>query len=303
MSCSGGGTEKPLPDSITSPAYYLDQGFQHYSQNNYAQAIDNFNRALTGYRSIDNLVGITQSCLNLANSYMAINNNEVASEYLDKANLLVTDQTDIEIRDHLHLLNSTLAIKNKLHERALSELSTVLNSPDNHTKLAALKNRTIIAFMEDASDRSNWLKEYEELQKITPDSQAHLAHIYRLQATLNSDIERRDQLLEKSLGISRTLANRPAIAATLTQWADTLAQTKTDDAEDKYLRALFIRHQLGDVTNTLEILKKLDKVYQQTGDDKQQNTSKWIDALSQHPISNWSILLVDFDDYPKPAQQ
>jgi len=51
------------------------------------------------------------------------------------------------------------------------------------------------------------------------------------------------------------------------QWAELdIAAENLTDAEDKCLRAPFIRHQLGDAKNTLLILEKLQTIYVITND-------------------------------------
>ena len=300
--CSGGPAEKPSPASITTPARLLDNGVSHYNNNDYAKAIDQFEKALVQYRSIDDQTGIAKSCMNLANTYMAINNNKTASEYLDRANVIIKQASIDELLEHLHLLNSSLAINMGLYEQALQELLPVLPSEDTTTQLAALKNRTRIAFINDADDKQLWLQKYRTLQQINPeDTASHLARILRYEATLSNDENNKIEPLTRSLAISRTLADRPAIAATLTQWAQLdIDSGMPDTAEDKYLRALFIRHQLGDVKNSLSILEQLQDTYSITDRDKQDSAEMWIKKLYSNDLDDWHLRFSDFETYPEP---
>lgn len=298
--CSSGPAEKPLPDSITSPALLLDQGVQHYKNNNYAKAIDNFNKALLQYRSIDDQAGIAQSCLNLANTYMAINNNATAAQYLIRANTVIEQASLTELNEYLRLLYSSLAINNALYDEAQQELNQVVNSEDPDIQLAALQNRTKIAFIKNENDKQQWLDRYRRLQQSqADDSLSHEARILRFEAELVDEENSKTALLSESLAISRNLADRPAIAATLMQWAELdTASGNFSDAEDKYLRALFIRHQLGDVKNTLLILEKLQVIYLTTNNEKQALTENWIRKISGNELDDWKLLFSDFDFYP-----
>lgn len=298
--CSGGPAEKQLSDSLTSPARLLDQGIYHYNNNNYPKAIHEFEKSLLQYRSIDNQQGIANSCLNLAKTYMAINNNQTAAEYLGKASSVITQAQLTQLDEHLNLLKSSLAIKNKRYDHALQELSTVLTSNNTSIKLAALKNRTTIAFIKNDDDKRQWLEKYKTQQSNAPENTAsHLARILRFEAELAGDENRKTALLTQSLSISQNHADRTAIAATLIQWANLdIVNRKYSEAEDKSLRALFIRHQLGDVKNSLIILKLLQDIYTATGDEKEILTSNWIDRLSNHELSDWETLFSDFETYP-----
>jgi len=298
--CSSGPAEKPLPDSITSPANLLDQGVQNYRDNNYTRAIDDFEKALLQYRSIDDQKGIATSCLNLANSYMALNNNATAAAYLMRANIVIEQASLKELDDYLRLLYSSLTINNALYEEAQQEVVQVLDSEDPGIQLAALQNRTKIAFAKNDNDKKLWLDKYRTLQQGHAEiSASHQARILRFEAELADEESRKADLLSASLVISRKLADRPAIAATLMQWAEMdIATVNLTDAEDKCLRALFIRHQLGDVKNTLLILEKLQAIYVTTNNEKQQQAADWIARLSANDLADWQLLFADFDTYP-----
>lgn len=298
--CSGGPAEKPLSDSLTSPAKLLDQGIYHYNNNNYPNAIRDFEKALLQYRSIDNQPGIANSCLNLAKTYMAINNNQTATEYLNRASSVIEQAQLTQLDEHLHLLNSSLAINNELYDHALQELSTVLASNNTTIKLAALKNRTYIAYIRDNTDKRQLLEQYKKLQSSNPENtSSHLARILRFEAEATDDENKKIKLLSQSLSISQNHAARTAIAATLTQWADIdIANERYDEAEDKSLRALFIRHQLGDVKNSIVLLKQLKAIYSSTDNKKAALTTDWIDKLSAHEFNDWESLYSDFETYP-----
>lgn len=301
FACSGGPEEKPVSDSLSSPARLLDQGISQYNVDNYAAAIDQFEKALLQYRSIDNQAGIANSCLNLAKTHMATNHNQLAAEYLLRANTVIQQASLTELNEHLSLLNSSLAINSGIYDQALQELDEVLTSKDSTIRLAALKNRTNIAFLRNDNDRLQWLEKYKELQNQHPGKLSHAARILRFQAEASDERAESITLLARSLAISQQLANRTAIAATLAQWASLdKRENRFKDAEDKYLRALFIRHQLGDVKSSLSILQQLHPVYLATDDEKAILTNNWINRLSANDFSGWQELYADFDIYPQP---
>jgi len=297
---TGAPVEKTTADSFASPADHLNKGIHQYNNNNYPAAINHFEKALLQYRSIDNQTGITQSCMNLAKSYMAINNNQTAAAYLAKANQIVKQASLDELNEHLQLLNSSLAIKQALYEQALQELQPVLSSSNTDIQLAALKNRNVIAFNSNKKDKQQWLDKYKKLQQNNPlNTDSHLARILRFESELATNGETKTALLTQALTISQNLADRTAIAATLTQWTQFDIDTQQyDKAEDKALRALFIRHQLGDVKNTLAILQMLKEIYALTNNSKHGQAIRWIDKITSNDLADWGLLFPDFDTYP-----
>ncbi len=298
--CASVEVEKPVPASISSPENLLNTGIEQYNNNNYQKAIQLFERALLQYRSIDNQTGIAKSTLNLAKSLMAINNNKPAAQYLLKAEAVIKQASLNELNEHLYLLESTLAIKQGLYISALQKLEPLLSSNNANIKLAALKNRTKISFLENAEDRQQWLSKYKnELKRSTEKKPSHQAIIYRFKAELTEPAKTKLELLQQSLAISRKLADRPAIAATLTQSAAVDMTTENfRDAEDKYLRALFIRHQLGDVKNSQIILQQLQTIYTVTGNARKNLTAYWLNRIENNKLADWEQLYNDFETYP-----
>lgn len=299
--CSSGPEEKTQLDSLTSPAKLLDQGIHHYNNNNYAKSIHDFDKALLQYRSIDNQSGIAKSSLNLAKTYMAINNNQTAGAYLVRANEVIQQASLVELNEHLHLLQSSLAINNARYEQASDKLELALASKNTPIQLAALKNRTSIAFHKNDADKQQWLEKYRTLQqKHSENTASHLARIIRFDAESSHDDKEKTKLLARSLSISQKQAARTAIAATLSQWASVdIEQKRYREAEDKILRALFIRHQLGDVRNSLKLLQKLQTVYDRSADQKLSLVENWIKKLQAQELSGWDALFSAFDRYPQ----
>lgn len=188
-----------------------------------------------------------------------------------------------------------------MYDPALQELEKVLDSKDSAIQLAALKNRTNIAFLQNDNDKLQWLEKYKTLQNHHPDNQSHAARILRFEAESSDDKDETSTLLTQSLAISQDLANRTAIAATLAQWAKSdIQEERYTEAEDKCLRALFIRHQLGDVKNSMLILKQLQVIYTETDQDKATLTNDWLHKLENNQLSDWDTLVISLDNYPQP---
>ncbi|VAW51497.1 hypothetical protein MNBD_GAMMA05-2093 [hydrothermal vent metagenome] len=298
--CSG-TSKKPLPVSITSPDNFLNQGVSQHNNNDYPIAIRLFKKALKQYRSIDNQSGIAISCMNIAKSYMASNHNNAAQQYLNKASSIINAAQLKKLEDHLNLLKSSLAIKNQSYAQAIQLLKILLVSKNTNIKLAALKNRTLISFNQQDENRQSWLNEYKILQSENSlNTNSHLARILRFEAELTDSESKKVALLTQSLSVSRKLANRTAIAANLTQWANLDVQKKRfKEAEDKLLRALFIRHQIGDKENSLALLKQLNLIYMESNNYKQTYAKIWIEKLTQDQLIDWDQLFSKFETYPK----
>jgi hypothetical protein len=113
-----------------------------------------------------------------------------------------------------------------------------------------------------------------------------------------------EQYLQQSLAISKTLADKPAIAAALEQWGDNERDAQQyNDAENRYLRALYIRHALGDITTTKNLLSKLSEIYQLEKNsvhnaeltDKAKAANRWIEKIDNHDLTGWQDMMQAFD--------
>lgn len=316
--CSGGAPEKPRPASIVQPELLLQRGITYYNDNNFRDADTRFVEALGYYRSIDNPDGITRSCLNLAKTSMAVNDTARAAAYLDRARH-VAKANDLDVYDdHIAILGSSLSIRQGELVQAATLLTHALTSPDATTRLAALKNRTVVAFLNDDDDRQRWLERYREENSSSGNRPSHRARILRFDAELAGSSERMDSLLKQALELARGIPDKPAIAATLTQWGDTDSGhmhpdvTSPDEdafarAEDRYLRALYIRHKLGDRFSTVNLLEKLESLYARHSDTqvdsdgagKLERTRYWQNRIRQDKPVDWPALIDDFDTYPR----
>jgi tetratricopeptide (TPR) repeat protein len=240
------GAPPPEPAVITEPRSLLIQGTAYFKQHEFPEAINSFADALDKYRAIDDQSGIIESCLNLAQAHMAVNNDALANAYADKAAVLIEQNQAEAYMGYIDLIRSTLAIKSADYNRARQYLERPLQDTAQGIQLAAQKNLCTIAFTLDTNEREQCLNRYQQLQLASGDEH-HLARILRFRAELNQDISGKQQYLDRALQISRALADKPAIAAALEQSGDVFSENgMAADAEDRYLRALFIRIDLED---------------------------------------------------------
>jgi Tfp pilus assembly protein PilF len=308
--CASGPAEQPRPELVTTPESLLQRGIKHFRDNDLVEANRNFQQALQLYRSIDDPDGIMRSCLNLAKLNTAVNNDERAAIYLDRAAQTARTNTLPGYDQHIAILRSTLLIRQGETATAADMLADALQSADSTTRLAALKNRTVIAFTDNDTDRTQWLQRYRTENTAAGNRPSHRARILRFDAELAEDLDDQDSLLKQALAVSRQETDSLAIAATLTQWGDiimggdiALASDDLKAAEDRYLRALFIRHQFGDRTNTSRLLEKLQLVYTRQAPDgdatrRLDRTRYWLDRIGQNQLADWPQLMADFDYFP-----
>lgn len=297
--CSSGPVEDTPPQPISAAEELLHQGIQQYRDNDFAAANKSFQRALIQYRSFDQREGVATSLMNLARVNMAVNHNMDAERYLADATSIIESDAIHTLEQHLDLLRSTLALKQGHLDQASTLLDKVLDTKDPALRLAALKNRTTLAFTSNSTDKARWLERYRQASNQDMARDSHAARILRFDAELASTIAEKRALLNRSLDISRSNADRLAIAAALTQWGNAESEEAEHmEAEDKYLRALFIRHRLGDVESCIILLNALDQQYRVTGNSRQEKTQQWIRRLDEGDLSHWQQLYEDFESFP-----
>ena len=314
--CASGPAQQPRPELVTTPETLLQRGIKDFKENDLVEANRNFEQALLLYRSIDDPEGIMQSCLNLAKLNTVVSNHERAAIYLERAEQTARANTLPGYDQHIAILRSSLLIRQGETATAADMLTQALESGDSTIRLAALKNRTVIAFSGKGTDRTQWLQRYRNENAAAGNRPSHRARILRFDAELADDPDVQRSLLKQALAISRQATDSLAIAATLTQWGDMItggamimggdvALTGDDlkAAEDLYLRALFIRHQFGDPVNTSRLLEKLQVVYTRMDSDNRSatrldRTHYWLNRIGQDQLADWPQLMADFDYYP-----
>lgn len=295
--CVSGPDEKQA-EAIETANNTLSTGVSYYNNSKHELAISYFKNALRDFRSIDHQYGIASSCLNLSKTYLSIGNTDTAEAYLIHAQRIIKREKIKKFDNHLHIIESSIAIENKQLDRAKEILQPLLSNNDNNDfTLAATQNRTRIAFAESTDinmdDAKQWLDKFEQQIKSTrnPSRQARLA---RFKAFLSKDTSTQEKHLSTALNIYRKQTNRPGIAATLQEWGNVLIQhKKIEAAKDKLQRAIFIRQTLQDRKNSLKILNSLTMI----SDDSK--TQLWLKKLENNDFKQWAEFIAAFNQFPE----
>lgn len=266
------------PELIRKSERYLEQGVEAYSNSDYVAATDYFTRALAHYRSIDDLNGVLFSHINLAETAMAAGSYDAVRQQLSDADHIIRTLGTSEHEPRLALLWAQSYWHEGRKEKALGTLSPLLpRFPEegqaqqgrDSLELTALMLRTAIAFAaleEDGENAQQWLRRLENAVAHSRDVTAlHRARLYRFQAQWSmhqGELVLTEELFQQALDIYRPAAARPAIAATLSESARlAMLMQRWELAEDRLLRALFIRVWILDRIGSAEILELLSEVY------------------------------------------
>jgi len=296
--CASAPITDTSPTSFKKASALLHHGVTLFAEYDYEKSHLAFEQALIEYRRIDNPEGIAKSCLGLAKIAQTMNKPIMRDRYLNNAERLIKRYALTYLHGHLAIQKSASLINEQQFVPAKTQLKPYLNSQTIAIKLAALQNRTRIAFSESNEDRTYWLQQYSIA--ITDKLSDHAARALRFEAGLSKEKQTTENLLTQALNIYRERGNQPGIAATLTQWAVfDINRNKYGDAQDKLQRALFIRQHLNDSKHALIILKQLEKVYQHNNAPMLSSATRWIKLLKSNAYISWSAFIADFDSYPK----
>lgn len=293
--CVSGPDEKQ-PEAIEAANNALSAGVSNYNKNKHELAITYFKNALRDFRSIDHQYGIASSCLNLSKTHLSTGNTEVAEAYLIQAQRIIKNENITQLNDHLHIIESSIAIENNQLAQAKETLEPLLqNNSNNAFTLAAVQNRTRIAHAENnKEDASQWTETFEQKIKSSSGNQTHKARLARFKAGLSDDAEIKNKYFNEALNIYRAQTNRPGIAATLQEWGDALIkQNQPDEAKDKLQRALYIRQSLQDRKNSLAVLNSMMQIA---------NSNKkitWIEKLQNRQFREWDEFVAAFNRFPE----
>lgn len=295
--CVSSPGEKP-PEAIAAANSALSNGVSHYEKNNYALATSYFNQALREFRSIDHQYGIASSCLNLSKTHLSLGDTDTAAAYLKQAQTIIEREPLTALQPHARIIAASIAIEHNQLTQAKEMLAPLLTADSNNEfTLAALQNRTRIAHAEisDSKDEAaHWTHIFEQKIKSGAGNQIHQARLARFKAALSDDIETQNQHFTAALNIYRQQTHRPGIAATLQEWADALiAQNQTEAANDKLLRALYIRQTLQDRNNSLKTLNSLARF---TRDSRIQT---WTEKLQDRNFKQWHEFVAAFNQFPE----
>jgi tetratricopeptide (TPR) repeat protein len=293
--------QKPRPELIEQADKTISSGVYSYNQADYAKAEELFTKALYRYRGIDNPEGVASSCIDLAKTVLSQGDTDVAKQWIDSAQHVIETAGLIQLKNHVTIVSSSIAIETRDYVSAKQLLAPLLDDADKTidtaTRLAALQNRTRIAFAEN-NEAAVWTERYAKL--VAPNEPLHQARLARFRAALATDDETGNVQYNIALTIYRKQAHRPGIAATLSEWAQREIETKQyDSAKDKLGRALFIRAELMDRNNCREILDLYARIYAATNnEDRHTETVKWIELLTSADFSQWQELTQAFSGFP-----
>lgn len=298
--CSG--ISDTRPDVLRSSERLLERGVNAYHNSDYVGATDFFSRALTHYRSIDHRQGMLFSHINLAESALAMGQHSGAGKHLLEATSLAHELDDIEQQHRTALLQAQLAWRQSQADHARQILHALLAPPEQGSKhsdtlqLAALALRCEIAFSDaDADGAEQWLQGFEQAIKrsseATPQHQARLLRFQAQQLQRQGEHEQADTLREAALAIYRETAQRPAVAATLTEQGQSLLiRQRHAEAEDRLQRALYIRIWMLDRHNSRKLLEQLAQVQALQGKDEAASQSRDYAQRIQHNSADWQAL-------------
>ena len=302
VACASSEQKQPRPELIEQADTTISNGVASYNQADYTTAEKLFTRALYRYRGIDNPEGIAASCINLAKTRLSLGDTAAATQWIDSAQQAIETGAPGHLQSHVSIVRSSIAIETRDYETAKRLLAPLLDeadkSIDHPTRLAALQNRTRIAFAEN-SEAAAWTERYAK--QVTANDPLQQARLARFRAVLSTDNETGDAQFNAALAIYRNQAHRPGIAATLTEWAQRdIEQQRYTSAENKLKRALFIRAELMDRKNCSEILDALQRIYTDTDNtDRLALTRNWIKQLDAEDFNQWQELMETYIAFPR----
>ncbi len=302
--CASAPGEQPA-ELVSNAERLLSQGVSRFSEDNYAAALLHFRRALDEYRLIDDADGAFESSINIARTRLAMNQVDKASEWVAAADRLIAEYQPAranEYRETTALLEASILFREGDTAAATEILNTLVNSQNRTSRLNSLDLRTRIAFAT-ATDQQTWLERYR--QAIKQNAQAstlHTARLLRYEAELQTTKPVSDSRYEDALKLYRKLAHKRGIAATLQEWSASDSEYGAYvSAEQKLLRALYIRASLKDQRN----LKRLFQQYQQLAADngmpmdRAERVQYWNEELDKPGFNRWNTVMAEFGTYPK----
>ena len=301
--CVSGPAEQ-LPAPLRQAQNLLGEGVEHYRNGQYPAAQRLFARALEHYRLLDNPQGIVASSINMARVLHASGDTARARQWLQQAGALnrqYQPPNRQQLAAHIRLLQAGIAAEQNRLDDAITALDTLLaGDVDTAVRLGALQLRTRVAGLQQ-QDFRRWLQAYADAVKAGGNAPGPAARLARFQAQAAAERNEKNALFSRALTLYRQQANRPGIAATLTEWAQQdMVAGEAETAEDKLLRALHIRLALHDSTRARQVLTGLQALYRQNRQEARlQQANDWLDRLSATGFDNWQDAMQAFDTYPQ----
>jgi tetratricopeptide (TPR) repeat protein len=301
LACASSEQKQPRPELIEQADKTISSGVFSYNQSDYAKAEELFTRALYRYRGIDNPEGIASSCINLAKTRLSQGDTVAAKQWINSARQTIETGGLDHLNNHATIVSSSIAIETQDYDAAKQLLAPLLDDADktidHPTRLAALQNRTRIAFAEN-SEAAMWTERYAS--QITANDPLHQARLARFRAALASDDETSNAQFNTALTIYRNQAHRPGIAVTLSEWSQhDIQQQRYDSAKNKLGRALFIRAELMDKNKCTELLDLYARIFTVTSNEEAlTRTTEWIKQLGSDKFARWQELTEAYSGFP-----
>ncbi|HEX9802546.1 MAG TPA: tetratricopeptide repeat protein [Gammaproteobacteria bacterium] len=296
------------PEVIRTSERYLEQGVEAYNNSDYPAATDFFSRALASYRSIDNLDGILFSHINLAETAIAAGSYDALRKQLSDAERVIRALGASEHEPRLTLLWAQSHWRQGRRENALELLEPLLPRFNDKQEvggkldalaLTALMLRTDIAFasLDENDDEARlWLRRLENGyacgSEVTPQHKARLLRFQAQWLMHQGEPAGAEERLQQALDIYRPEAVRPAIAATLEESARVAIQLEQwEQAEDRLLRALYIRVWILDRIGSAEVLDRFGEMYLAQGRrEAADEAAEWSRHIREDDATDWRNL-------------
>lgn len=289
-----GGQSAIQPSVVRDAESYTSEGMQAFNTAQWLRAQWLFNRALSLYEGIDNQQGVVTSHINLAEVALSMRDHEKAHRHLDRAAEISKDPSLQSFQSRVNLLYALNALKQNQVKEAENYLLPLLPVFDGVTpasvpdavQLAAIANRTRIAFIREQNEKL-WTQRYEKsLKRSTIENSAYEARLLRFQSDLlfqQGDYDKTETNLLLALSVYKTGLSRPGIAATLSELGSLyMTQGRWQDAQPILNRSIAVYRYLGDLTKVIQVAENLIIVEKELGNmANSQALSQWVIKMKE----------------------
>ncbi len=265
--CGGGSVSKP--SRILNAESYNQEAIQAYHNEDWPNAQNLFNRALSLYQGMDNRKAVLSSHINLVEVALAMANIPVAYQHLILADKIVSIDKLENYRPRITLLNALILLQDKQvgnAESLLQPLLSVLGQKQQQLskdiQLAAIATQTEIAFKQ-KKDEVFWLLRFEHVLKrsVTQQQQGLASRLLRFQAKLllqQGQYTESEDKLQQALTWYKNHWLRSGIAGTLLELGVLYQQQGNNPlAIDYFKRSITVFHSLGNTKKVKKITKML----------------------------------------------
>jgi len=280
----------------------LASGCRSFQGGEYGDAMRFFREAMVIARGVDAGAVMALAAVNMAETSLALGDEDAAGQNLGQARRLVRREGLAELRPRLDLVAANLAVRAGRGGEAFALLAPYLSaaSPQvgGELRLAALVSRVQLAFAaEEGAAARQWLDRYRQaVAALAAGAPRHAAQLLRFEARLcyrEGDQEGGDRRFAEAVAIYRAGAVRPGLAAGLAEWGRLLMAAKQwEAARDRLDRAFFVRVAMADrhgADETLALLEQLDRA---SGDRlRAAETRQWREVLHANSPLAWADLL------------